>query len=114
MDIQHQTISRYKVIFPKDKLRDMAKRTGINLTRIYRIMNGKLMKVSELEKFNSAINEKMNLNGEKIQILKSVEKAINIHSPEELRKIITWIERKNSSKLYQDYLKKFEKNKKTA
>jgi len=114
MDIQQQTISRYKFIFPNDKLRDISKRTGINLTRIYRIMNGKLMKVSELEKFRIAINEMMKMNGEQEQILKSVEQAIIIHTPEELRKIITWIERKNSSKRYQDYVKKFEKNHKIA
>lgn len=59
MSLQSTTLSRYRQIFPQETLRETSARTGIQITRVFRLFGGKPMKVGELEAFDRAIKEKM-------------------------------------------------------
>lgn len=53
--IQKNILNQYREIFPNDKLKDYSSKTGIQITRVHRIINGAEMKISELEAFERAI-----------------------------------------------------------
>ena len=56
MQLQKLTIARYQVMYPEDSLREISKKTGIQLTRLFRIMNGSEMRISEYEQFEKVFN----------------------------------------------------------
>ena len=60
MSLQKSIIKQYKEIYPKDKLKDISDKTGIQITRIFRILNGSEMKLKEYEVFDQIINSKTN------------------------------------------------------
>jgi hypothetical protein len=95
MKMQEDVIQRYRQAYPKDKLREMSRRTGINLTRIYRIINGKEMSVGELEIFNNLIDEQLNSRPEYSKLQELIENAFSLYTKSEINKLIDLIERKN-------------------
>lgn len=56
-DLQLQIISQYKSKFPKHTLKEISTATNIQNTRVFRIMNGSEMKISEYESFQKCINK---------------------------------------------------------
>jgi hypothetical protein len=60
MSLQKSIIKQYKEIYPKDKLKDISAKTGIQITRIFRILNGSEMKLKEYEVFDEIVNSKTN------------------------------------------------------
>ncbi len=51
MSLQQNIIKDYRLAFPNDTLREIANRTGIQLTRVFRLLNGSPMKLAEYESF---------------------------------------------------------------
>jgi hypothetical protein len=95
MKSQSEIIKNYKKAYPNDKLREVSKRTGINLTRVYRIFQGKEMSMGEFEIFNKLVDEKTNNRPECTRLQETVQKAIHLYPTQEIVKLINWIERKN-------------------
>jgi hypothetical protein len=60
MSLQKSIIKQYKEIYPKDKLKDISHKTGIQITRIFRILNGSEMKLREYEVFEQIVNQTTN------------------------------------------------------
>lgn len=56
MNLQKVILSQYKENYPQDKLKEISARTNIQITRVFRILNGAEMKLTEYESFRSAIN----------------------------------------------------------
>lgn len=54
--IQKETITRYRQKFPKHTFREISEKTGIQLTRVFRIVNGYEMRLTEYLAFQKAIN----------------------------------------------------------
>lgn len=57
MSLQTAVLKQYKETFPKDKLKETSKRTGIQITRVFRILNGSEMKLKEYEAFELCIQK---------------------------------------------------------
>src|SRR5690606_10243692 len=55
MELEKEIIVRYKKKFPHETLKETSDRTGIQITRVYRLFSGRKMKVSEFEAFQRAI-----------------------------------------------------------
>lgn len=55
MSLQKRTLNEFRLAFPNKSLRETSELTGIQLTRIFRLLNGSPMKVDEYEKFKAAI-----------------------------------------------------------
>jgi hypothetical protein len=100
MTLQEKTLHRYRQLYPNQPLREISARTGIQITRVFRLFNGKIMKVGELEAFESAINEKIAENPSVAKLSSVVEEASAILTNEELAKIAEYVARKVSAKTF--------------
>lgn len=58
MTMQEAIIKHYKEVNQKLTLREISEDTGIQITRVFRLINGNQMKLSEYEKFDKAIRKK--------------------------------------------------------
>lgn len=91
MNQQKKILETYIEEFNRPTLREIAEQTGIQITRIFRIMNGSSMKYSEYLIFRELIEKKKGLNSELIQI---VEDATLSLSADAIEKIHNMLERK--------------------
>jgi hypothetical protein len=98
MTLQQKTLHRYRQLFPNKPLREISACTGIQITRVFRLFNGKIMKVGELEAFEKAINEKINQNPQAKKLTNLIEEASAMLTNEELRNISDYVARKISAK----------------
>lgn len=101
MNLQNKTIERYRLFFPNQTLRQVSANTGIQITRVFRLMNGKTMKVKELEAFENAIHLKIAENPNFSRLNSCIEEASTLLTNEELGKMADFIERKVANKKYQ-------------
>ncbi len=96
MLLQKKIISEYKELYPKHTLQKISNHTGIQITRVFRIMNGQEMKLSEYQAFQEAIHKKQdNQNGE---FLKLIEESLFLLSSESIQEIKIGLMRKLSLK----------------
>lgn len=100
MTMQQRTLDRYRKFYPNDTLRQTSQRTGIQMTRIFRLYNGMNMKVQELEKFENAINQKLKENPSFSQFQKTFELASAVLTNEEISSLTHIISRKIKNKSY--------------
>jgi hypothetical protein len=100
MTLQNKTIQRYRLFFPNETLREVSARTGIQITRVFRLFNGKAMKVGELEAFERAINDKIAEHPHFSRLNHMVEEASSSLTNDELGKIADYLERKITNKKY--------------
>jgi hypothetical protein len=100
MTLQEKTLQRYRQLFPNLPLREVSARTGIQITRVFRLFNGKIMKVGELEAFEKAINEKIAENPSFGRLTSVVEEASVVLTNEELAKVAEYIARKVSARAF--------------
>lgn len=100
MTLQNKTIQRYRQFFPEDTLRQISIRTGIQITRVFRLFNGKPMKVGELEAFDRVMNEKLAENPNFGRLQMAVDEGASLLTNEELGKLADYIERRITNKKY--------------
>jgi len=101
MNLQRRTINRYRQIFPTDTLREISSRTGIQITRVHRLLStNKPMKVGELEAFERCIQEKNAENPNLLRLGEVLNQASVFLEQDELSKIIDYIERKSVARKY--------------
>jgi hypothetical protein len=100
MTLQNKTIQRYRLFFPEETLREVSARTGIQITRVFRLFNGKAMKLGEFEAFEKAIHQKMSLNPNYSRLGLLAEEASSLLSTTEITKIVDYIERKITNKKF--------------
>jgi hypothetical protein len=80
-------------------LRNIAKDTGVQITRTFRILNGAPMKLSEYEIFNKRIREKMNSLG---RLENLVEECSLKLSPMEIDELNALLNKKLKLKNFQE------------
>ena len=100
MSLQKKTLNRYRQFFPQDTLREVSARTGIQITRVFRLFSGKTMKVGELEAFESAVNLKIAENPNYQRMTRLLEDASSVLTNEELGKVSDYLERKIIGRTY--------------
>jgi len=94
MNLQNRTINRYKNLFPNDTMRETSHRTGIQLTRIFRLFNGKPMKVKELEVFDELIRSQMKDQAILENIYQLLQEAEDLFTREEMNHLAHSLERR--------------------
>ncbi len=100
MRLENKIIERYRQLFPKETLKESSARTGIQITRVYRLFLGKPMKVHELEAFEKAINEGMSTNPNHSRLTYVLEEASALLTNEELGKLADYFERRVENKKF--------------
>ena len=108
MTLQQKTLHRYRQLFPTKPLREISASTGIQITRVFRLFNGKIMKVGELEAFEKAINDKINENPHVGNLSNLIEEASVILTDDELKRIAEYIARKVSARNFAGFENEFE------
>ena len=94
MSLQIRTVQKYKLLFPNETLREVSSRTGIQITRVFRILNGKQMKLKEFEAFENAISSKISEKKEFGYLVNLIEEVSSLLSNDEMAKISNYVERK--------------------
>ncbi len=61
MNIQKIILEQYMLLHKEPTLKEIAKDTGIQVTRVFRLFNGSAMKLAEYQVFQSKVKEKMGL-----------------------------------------------------
>lgn len=100
MSLQNKTIERYRLFFPRETLREVSSRTGIQITRVFRLFNGKPMKLGEFESFENAISAKLAENPNFARLSYVLEESASLLTNEELGKLADYVERKVANKKY--------------
>lgn len=100
MGLESKIIERYRQLFPNETLKECSSRTGIQITRVYRLFLGKTMKVHELEAFEKAINDGMNSNPNHSRLTYVLEEASTLMTNEELGKLADYFERRVANKKF--------------
>ena len=98
MSLQTQTLHRYRQLFPNDTLKEVSTRTGIQITRVFRLFNGKNMKVGELEAFETVIVKKISENPSFARLNTAVEGASSLLTNDELSRLADYVERRVAHK----------------
>jgi hypothetical protein len=89
MNLQQKTLMRYRYYFPHETLREIAFKTNINFTRVFRLYNGLAMRLEEFEIFSKFIEEKESSNPKSLKVKKVFEELIPSLTDQELDE---WIE----------------------
>lgn len=58
MNLQKEIIAKFYKQYPDATLKELSSKAGIQITRVFRIMNGYEMKISEYEKIHQLIQKK--------------------------------------------------------
>jgi predicted transcriptional regulator len=86
MKLQEKILKNYREIYPDDKLKDISKKTKIHMSRVFRILNGQEMKVSEYETFQSLVTMNSIYKDEN-EFAQVAQKCIDELSQEKLKKL---------------------------
>jgi hypothetical protein len=94
MKLQNRVLKKYRLYFPNDTLRDVSARTNIQLTRVFRLFNGKPMKVKELEAFEEVIEQQLSTHSSYRRFQELSETAQAVFSTKDLEMMAELLERR--------------------
>lgn len=100
MNLQKKTLERYRKFFPGETLRETSARTGIQITRIFRLNGGKTMKVVEFEAYENAVAAKIAESPNFSRLGELLEEASALLTNEELGQLTAYVKRKLIAKSY--------------
>lgn len=103
MNLQTSIIKQYLLLNGDQTLRAISAQTGIQQTRVFRLLNGSEMKLAEYEIFHQQINKHIGLKCSLADLAEQCFQNLNTESIKELeifmnRKLSIW-------KMKQEYLK---------
>jgi hypothetical protein len=98
--LQNRTLHRYRQLFPQKTLKEISLQTGIQITRVFRLFNGKTMKVKELEAFEEVIARKLSQSPNYAGLNLALEEASAFMSNDELGKLLDHVQRRIKLKSY--------------
>lgn len=91
MELQKIVLSQYMLLNQNPTLKQIAKDTGIQITRVFRLFNGATMKLSEYQIFQQRVREKMGLT----DALETIALDCSLKlSPEAIKEIEVYLKRK--------------------
>lgn len=73
---QDTILKNFRETFPKKTLKTISEETGIQMTRVFRIMNGSEMKIGEYEAFERVLTNDA-LSQSKISLMKKFKRCIS-------------------------------------
>jgi hypothetical protein len=88
MSLQQQILCNYFEVYGKEKtLKEISGHLGIQITRVFRILNGYEMKISEYEKFRQATSKK-NDSHDLMDVAMKAEKIFSVRLNNEVKQIM--------------------------
>jgi hypothetical protein len=109
MNLQAKTLNRYRQFFPNETLKETSERTGIQITRVFRLFNGKNMKVAELEALERIIQNKISENPQFHRLSQVLEEASAVLTNDELEKLVDHVSRRVKARTFgRFYIKSYQ------
>ena len=95
MDIQKRILDQYVELYERPTFKEISRDTGIQVTRVFRLFNGSLMKLNEYEIFRKKVQEKMGFTESLEVMARECSLKLNTEATKELavylkRKIELW------------------------
>jgi hypothetical protein len=95
MELQKTILKQYLLLSQEPTLREISKVTGIQQTRVFRLLNGSEMKLSEYEIFHQHIKEKLGATSELEVLAGKCSQNLSLESIREIenfmsRKLAVW------------------------
>lgn len=84
MKLQEHILKRYKSLYPEHTLKEISQKTGLQITRVFRILNGSEMKVTEFEAFQNALEER---SYNSLHFITTAKKCLQFLSEETLQNL---------------------------
>lgn len=91
MELQKTILEQYMLLNQKPTLRKISVDTGIQLSRVFRLFNGSVMKLSEYQIFQHKVKEKMGLTDTLEEM--AFDCSLKL-SPEAIKEIEIYLKRK--------------------
>lgn len=88
MNLQKSILDQYLEITGEKSFRDIARNTGIQLTRVFRIFNGSKMRVDEYETFKKLIAEHLEKEFVLETLAKECIERLSVSAVKELENIL--------------------------
>jgi len=85
MKLQKKVLDQYLELFGRPTLKEISNGTGIQLTRVFRLLNGRPMKLFEYEIFENLVNEKLNLINGPCYLAKKCERSFSKKGVENIK-----------------------------
>ena len=89
MDLQKTIIQHYMLLNHQPTLRNIAKDTGIQMTRVFRILNGSTMKLSEYEIFHQRVKDQMGFSSSLENLAHQCFNELNVESIKEIENLMS-------------------------
>jgi len=95
MDLQKTILKQYMLLNQDPSLKKISAETGIQTTRVFRLLNGSTMKISEYEIFHKQVREKLGITSGIETLAQECFTHLSPDSIKEIenlmsRKIATW------------------------
>ena len=94
MSLQHEVLERYLEVYRKPTLKFISENTGIQITRVFRLLNGSEMKLHEYQAFLNSLNEKNNRYAKEDEIFKTVREILFLLPEETIEECHQYLKRK--------------------
>lgn len=88
MNLQDKTLHNYKQIFPNDTLKLISHKTGIQMTRVFRLFNGSEMRLSEFIAFEQLITNHKN-SPDYVEFIKTSQACVRELSSKKLKSLFS-------------------------
>jgi hypothetical protein len=95
MKLQNTILKQYMLLNQNPTLKKISEETGVQQTRVFRLMNGSLMKLAEYEIFHQKVKEKMGLTNDLEALALDCFNNLSLESIQEIenfmrRKMAIW------------------------
>ena len=94
MSVQARVIKRYLNIHENPTLKYISEDTQIQMTRVFRLINGSQMKLNEYLKFQNSINKKLGITSSGHDFLKMAESCLDNLSAHNIKELMDLMNRK--------------------
>ena len=88
MELQKKIVQDYLLIYSNPTLKVISKDTGIQMTRVFRIMNGSRMKLDEYEAFKKSIDNRRGMSNLQ-KLIKDIQKSFSRIEVEKLEQSLS-------------------------
>lgn len=88
MDLQKSIIEKFNKTFNDPPLRLIAKETGIQISRIFRIINGHPMKLDEYLKFKESVDAKLGIKKGITDLARECDQLLSVNALSEIRRLM--------------------------
>ena len=95
MTLQNLIIEQYQEVHGQVTLKQMSEDTGINMTRMFRLLNGSIMRVDEYQLFQNSIKRKLGFDYSVQELADECTKKLSVEAVKEIhiflkRKMELW------------------------